>query len=143
MIRSTAEAICCRIALIGSSKPAIMIIVSSRPWASRGVLACSVVIEPSWPVFMAWSMSSVSAAAALADDDPLGPHTQGVADQVAGGDRALALDVRRPRLQPDDVVLLQLQFGRVLDRHDPLVVRDEARQRVQQRRLAATGAAAR
>ena len=36
-------------------------------------------------------------------------------------DRALAFDVRRPRFQPDDVVLLQLQFGRVLDRDDPLV----------------------
>ena len=28
--------------------------------ASRGLLACTVVIEPSWPVFMAWSMSSAS-----------------------------------------------------------------------------------
>ena len=28
---------------------------------SRGVLAWTVVIEPSWPVFMAWSMSSASA----------------------------------------------------------------------------------
>ena len=83
MIMSTAEQICCRIALIGSSMPAIMIIVSRRAWASRGVLACSVVIEPAWPVFMAWSMSSDSRAAALADDDAFGPHTQGVADQVA------------------------------------------------------------
>ena len=33
-------------------------------------------------------------AAALADDDPLGPHTQGVAHQVGGRDRALAFDVR-------------------------------------------------
>ena len=57
-------------------------------------------------------------------------------------DRALAFDVRRPRFQPDDVVLLQLQFGRVLDGDDALVVRDEARQRVEQRRLAATRAAA-
>jgi len=61
MMTSTAEAICCRIALIGSSMPAIMIIVSNRAWASRGVLACSVVIEPAWPVFMACSMSSDSA----------------------------------------------------------------------------------
>ena len=29
--------------------------------ASRGVLAWTVVIEPSWPVFIAWIMSSVSA----------------------------------------------------------------------------------
>ena len=29
--------------------------------ASRGVLACTVDSEPSWPVFIAWSMSSASA----------------------------------------------------------------------------------
>ena len=51
----------CRMAFSGSSKPAIMIMVSRRARASRGVLACIVVIEPSWPVFMACSMSSVSA----------------------------------------------------------------------------------
>ena len=34
-------------------------------------------------------------AAALADDDPVGPHAQGVAHQVAGVICALALDVRR------------------------------------------------
>ena len=118
MIRSTALAICCRIALSGSSKPAIMIIVSIRATASRGVLAWSVVSEPSWPVFMACSMSSVSGTAAFADDDPLGPHTQGVAHQVGGGDRALAFDVRRARFQPHHVLLLQLQFGRVFDRDD-------------------------
>ena len=71
-------------AFSGSSKPAIMIMVSSRARASRGVLAWSVVIEPSWPVFMACSMSSGFGAAALADDDPLGPHAQGVFHQVGG-----------------------------------------------------------
>ena len=39
-----------------------MIIVSNRARASRTVLACNVVIEPAWPVFIAWSMSSVSPA---------------------------------------------------------------------------------
>ena len=34
------------------------------------------------------------AAAHLADDDAVGAHPQGVADQVADGDLALALDVR-------------------------------------------------
>ena len=47
-------------AFSGISKPAIMIIVSSRAMASRGVLAWIVVSEPSWPVFMACSMSSAS-----------------------------------------------------------------------------------
>ena len=39
----------------------MLIMVSSRLRASRGVLAWTVVIEPSWPVFIAWIMSSVSA----------------------------------------------------------------------------------
>ena len=141
MMRSTALAICCRMALIGSSKPAIMIIVSIRATASRGVLAWIVVSEPSWPVFMAWSMSSVSGSAALADDDSFGPHTQGVFHQVGGGDCALAFDVRRARFQPHDVVLLELKFGRVLDRDDAVAVRNEAGQRVEQRRFTGAGAA--
>ena len=81
------------------------------------------------------------AAAALADDDAVGPHAQGVAHQVADGDRALALDVRRPRLQRDDVLLAQLELGRVLDGDDALVVGDERRQDVEHRRLAGAGAA--
>ncbi len=61
--------------------------------------------------------------AALADDDPVGPHPQRVADQVAGRDLARALDVGRPGLHPDDVRLLEPQLGRVLDRRHPLVAR--------------------
>ena len=48
-------------------------------------------------------------AAHLADDDAVGPHAQAVAHQVALRDPALALDVRRARLEPHDVRLLQLQ----------------------------------
>ena len=59
-MRSMAEATCSRIARSGSSTPAISTIVSRRASASRGVLAWTVVSEPSWPVFMAWSMSSAS-----------------------------------------------------------------------------------
>ena len=72
-----ALAICWRMARSGSSRLAMEIMVSSRLRASRGVLAWSVVSEPSWPVFMAWSMSMASDAATLAHDDPVGPHTQG------------------------------------------------------------------
>ena len=59
-IRSTAEAICSRMARSGRSTPAIRTIVSRRDSMSRGLLAWPVDIEPSWPVFMAWSMSSAS-----------------------------------------------------------------------------------
>ena len=57
-------------------------------------------------------------------------------------DGALAFDVRRPRLEPRHVLLVQLQFGRVLDRDDTLALADEARQHVEQRGLAGAGAAA-
>ena len=60
------------------------------------------------------------AAADLADDDAVGAHAQRVADQVADGDLAVALDVRRAGLQPDHVVLRQGQLGGVLDGDDAL-----------------------
>ena len=44
------------------SIPLMPIICSTRDSASRGVLAWTVVIEPSWPVFIAWSMSKASPA---------------------------------------------------------------------------------
>ena len=40
--------------------PDIITMVSRREMTSRGELACTVVSEPSWPVFMACSMSSAS-----------------------------------------------------------------------------------
>ena len=46
-----------------------------------------------------------------------------------------------PRLERDDVLLAKLELGRILDRDDPLVVRDERREHVQHRRLAGAGAA--
>jgi len=77
----------------------------------------------------------------VADDDAVGPHPQGVADQVADGHRALALDVGGTRLQADHVVLLELELRGVLDRDDPLVGGDEGGEHVQGGRLAGTGAA--
>ena len=63
------------------------------------------------------------ARAALADDDPVGAHVHRVAQQVPDRDLALALEVRRARLERDDVLLAELELGGVLDRDDPLVVR--------------------
>src|SRR5581483_1782452 len=59
-MRSTAEAICSRMARTGRSIPAISTMVSMRASVSRGELEWTVVIDPSWPVFMAWSMSRAS-----------------------------------------------------------------------------------
>ena len=46
-MRSIAEAICSRSTRTGRSRPDIRLMVSKREMASRGVLACSVVSEPS------------------------------------------------------------------------------------------------
>ena len=120
-----AELIWSRRAAKGTSTSLIEASVCMRTTESSAELACTVVSEPSWPVFIAWSMSIVSGAADLADDDAVGAHAQRVAHQVADGDLALALDVGRARLQRDHVRLLELQLGGVLDGDDPLLGRDE------------------
>ena len=80
-----ALAICSRIARWGSSTPAVTSERVSAPRESiAGELAWIVVSEPSWPVFIAWSMSSVSAAANLADDDPDGRACARVPDEARG-----------------------------------------------------------
>ena len=56
-------------------------------------------------------------------------------------DLAAAFQAGRPGFQPHHVRLLQLQFGRVLDRDDALAVVDQPRHRVHQRGLAGAGAA--
>ena len=59
-------------------------------------------------------------------------HTEGVDHQLALADRALAFDVGQPRFEADDVFLMQLQLGRVLDGHDALALADEPGQHVEQ-----------
>jgi hypothetical protein len=51
----------------------------------------------------------------LADDDAVGTHPQGVADQFAQRDLAPALDVGRPGLETDDVRAGEPKLGGVLD----------------------------
>ena len=78
----------------------------------------------------------------LSHHDPVGAHPQGVADQLADRHLAATLQVRRAGLETDHVALAQPQLRRVLDRHDPLLARDRAGQRVQRRGLAGARAAA-
>ena len=77
----------------------------------------------------------------LPDHDPVGPHAQGVAQQVADRDLAATLDGRGPALEPDHVRLAQPELRGVLDRHHPLGRVDPGREGVQQRRLAGSGSA--
>ena len=115
-----ADAICARSARIGKVMPVIDTMVSMRLRASRGVLAWIVVSEPSWPVFIACSMSSASAPRTSPTMMRSGRMRSALRTRSRCVDLALAFDVRRPRLEPHDVRLLQLQFGRVLDGDDAL-----------------------
>src|SRR5713101_3204264 len=94
----------CRATSVGRSTPAKAVIISMRSSASRVSLAWTVLIEPSWPVFMACSISSTSPPRAF----------------------SLAFDVGGTHFQRDDVGLLKLQFGSLLDGDDSFVRRDEA-----------------
>ena len=78
-------------------------------------------------------------AADLADDDAVGPHTEGVDDELALTDGALPLDVGRPGFQADDVALPEHQLGGVFDRDHALPIGNEAREDVEERGLAGAG----
>ena len=127
-MRSMADATCSRMARVGRSMPAIKTIVSMRDKASRVLLAWTVVIEPSWPVFMAWSMSSASS--------PRHSPTMIRSGRMRRALRTRSRVVTSPL--PSMLAagspagrhgLLQLELGGVLDRHDPLVVGDNRRAR--------------
>ena len=80
-------------------------------------------------------------AADFAEDDAIGTHTQRVDDEIADGDRALALEVGRAGFERQPVRLLQAEFGRVLDGDDALARVDHLRQGVEHGGLARTGTA--
>jgi hypothetical protein len=80
------------------------------------------------------------ATADLPDDQPVGPHPQRLADQVAQRHRAGGLHVRRPGEQPDDVRVHRRQLRGVLAEHQPLARVDQPQQRGEHRRLAGAGA---
>jgi hypothetical protein len=69
-------------------------------------------------------------AAALADDDAVGAHAERGAQQHALVDAAFLIEVGRAGFELDDVALLKLQFGGVLNGHDALLFGDEAGERV-------------
>ena len=120
-----------------SSRPASPAATARR----TALLACTVASEPSWPVFMACSMSRASPPRT----SPTMIRSGRIRSELRTRSRMviapLPSDVRRSGLQPDHVLLAERQLGGVLDRDDPLPRRDELRQRVQQRGLARGGAA--
>ena len=54
-------------------------------------------------------------ATALSNHNPVWAHAQGVNQQFALPHRSFSFEVRGPRLQPDDMGLLELQFGGILN----------------------------
>ena len=139
--RLTAEATCWRTALSGMLRLAIATIVSRRYSASRGLLAWIVVRLPSWPVFMACSMSSASSPRTSPTTMRSGRMRRALMTSSRWLHRALALDVGRARLEPHHVPLPQHQLGGVFDGDDALAIGDEAREHVEERGLAGAGAA--
>ena len=62
----------------------------------------------------------------FADDDPVGTHSQGRADQVTDRHLAVAFGIRPSRLQPDQIAdTLDLKLGIVFDRDDALILRNK------------------
>ena len=80
-------------------------------------------IEPSWPVFIAWSMSSAAASRISPTTMRSGRIRSALRTRSRIVTSPAALDVRRPGLQAQHVLLVELQLGGVLDGHDPLVGR--------------------
>ena len=131
-----AEAICSRMARTGRSKPAISTMVSSRARASRAVLAWTVVIEPAWPVFMAWSMSRASPPRHSPTTIRSGRIRRALRTRSRMRTSPCPSELAGRDSEPHDVGLLELELGGVLDGDDPLPLGDERRQHVEGRRLA-------
>jgi hypothetical protein len=72
-------------------------------------------------------------AAHFSDDDAIGTHAQRVDHEIPRDDPAAPLDVGRPRLHADDVLLIEDQFRRVLDGNDALGIGDDFGERAEQR----------
>ena len=80
-------------------------------------------------------------AAHLTDDDSVGPHTEGIDDEVANADSAMAFDVGWASFHARHVCLAQPQLGGIFDGDNALIFRNVGRQHVKQCRFAGTGSA--
>ena len=104
---------------------------SIRVSASRALFACTVEIEPSWPVFIACSMSNASTPRTSPTMIRSGRMRSAFHTRSRCVDVARAFEIRRPGLQADHVRLLKLQLRRILDGDDALAVIDELAHGVQ------------
>lgn len=72
----------------------------------------------------------------LADDEPVGPHAQGLLDEAAQRDLARPFEVRLPALHRDEVADVEVELERLLDGHHSVRGARARHQRVEHRRLA-------
>ena len=79
------------------------------------------------------------AAAALADNEPIGSHPKRRTNQLSHADPTGTLKVGLPLLERNKLGLPAAQLGNLLDRDDALGVGDFSEQRGEQRALASTG----
>ena len=77
--------------------------------------------------------------ATLSNNDPFRSHSQTVPHQVRCGNLTFSFNVGRACFETHNVFLLQLQFGCILDRYDPVLVGYKTGQSVQQGRFSWTG----
>jgi hypothetical protein len=61
------------------------------------------------------------AAADFAHYDPVWPHAERIPHNVPNRNFAFALNVLRAAFEADHMLLLQLEFHGILDRHDPVI----------------------
>src|SRR5690349_5831454 len=71
----------------------------------------------------------------LTQDDPIRTHAESILDEFTLRDFTPALNIGRTRLKANDVILPQLQFGRILDRDDTFIIRDETGHDIEQGRF--------
>src|SRR5260370_4905696 len=112
-----------------------------RAIASRGLFAWNVVIEPSWPVFMACKISSGSSLRTSPTMMRFGRMRRLLITSCRCMMAPLPSAFGRTAFQPYHVPLLQLQFSRVLNGDDPLLFGDVAGEHIQHRRLTGAGPA--
>jgi len=75
-------------------------------------------------------------SAALPEHQTIGTHPHRGPNQVVEPHLTDSLDVRPAHLEVDHVGVIRLQFGGLLDAHDPFVVRNEGEHRREERGLA-------
>ena len=125
----------------GRSNPAMRTSVSMRERVSRGPFEWIVVSDPSWPVFMAWSMSRASPPRTSPTTMRSGRIRRVLRTRSRIVIWPLPLEVGRPGLEGEDVLLVELELGGVLDGDDALVLGQVAGEDVEGRRLPRAGAA--